>query len=114
MWIDTIKAKIARRKPELGNDSDLMEDLIDESLYDIVSYANADKYNTAWDRVLIQCVLQKYNTMGIEGSISRSASGVSDRYESSDVCASIISRNVPQYLKPSGYIYKSTRFDRPL
>ena len=112
-WIDTIKSKIEHRNKELADNVDLVEDLIEDAFYEIMTYANANKYDKAWDRVLVKLVLEKYNTIGIEGSVSRNSGGTSDTYESSEVTSPTISRNISQFIRPSGYQYSPNRFDMP-
>lgn len=112
-WIDDIQTKITARVPELINDSELLQELIDESFYQIVNYTQANSYKKEWDNVLVECVVRAYNYSGLEGSTERSSGGVRDVYESSDVISNFISKRLKQYIRPIGYSYQSTRFDQP-
>lgn len=112
-WYETVSAKIIRRVPELADKVALVADLVEDALHEIVDYANANSYETKWDRVLIKCVAEKYNTIGVEGSVSRSANGVGDAYESTEPTSQTISRNVAQYVRPSGYVYGELRYSFP-
>ena len=114
-WIERINAKVQRRIPELAEESNhqLLQDLIEEAFTDIINYSRADKYDTSWDNTLVKCVVTLYNYLGTEGSIYRSFNGIRDEYGSSDILSTILARNIPQYIKPTGYKYSNRRFDYP-
>lgn len=114
-WLEKIERKVQRRVPELCNDKnkDLLDDLIEDAFQQIVIHANADAYNKAWDNILVNCVVTLYNYLGNEGSLHRSADGVSDTYDSSNILSQILSRNIPSYVKPAGYTFSATRFNMP-
>lgn len=115
-WIERINAKVQRRVPELAHteNQQLLQDLIDDAFTQIILHSNANEYNMAWDNILVNCVVTLYNYLGMEGSISRWASGIRDEYSSSNILSSILSNNIPPYIRPSGYKYKSTRFEQPI
>lgn len=114
-WLTRITEKISRRIPELNTvDTNLhLNDLIEEAVYQIVSFANANSYSKEWDYVLVECVIRLYNYEGVEGSISRKANGVEDVYESADILAPYLSKNIVPYIRPSGYSYNPNRFELP-
>ena len=114
-WLTRITEKITRRIPELNNaeTNEHINDLIDTAVRTIVTFANANSYNTEWDYLVIECVVRLYNYEGLEGSIERKANGITDIYESSDILASFLSKNIVPYIRPSGYNYAITRFDLP-
>ena len=114
-WLTKITEKVYRRIPELNTvETNLhLNDLIEEALAQIVRFANANKYSTEWDYVLVECVIRLYNYEGVEGSTQRKANGVEDIYESSDILAPYLSRNIVPYIRPSGYVYSANRFDLP-
>ena len=113
-WIDNIKEKVKRKVPNLANENDLLEDLIDDAFHEIIDYANADRYNTAWDRILVECVVIKYNTIGNEGVISRSGNGISDNFGTAVRTSEVIAKSIPQYLKPCGYRFSVSRYNYPV
>lgn len=114
-WLTKITEKVYRRIPELNTvETNLhLNDLIEEALVQIVRFANANKYSTEWDYVLVECVIRLYNYEGVEGSIQRKANGVEDIYESGDILAPYLSKNIVPYIRPSGYVYNANRFDLP-
>lgn len=114
-WLTKITEKVYRRIPELNTvETNLhLNDLIEEALAQIVRFANANKYSTEWDYVLVECVIRLYNYEGVEGSIQRKANGVEDIYESGDILAPYLSKNIVPYIRPSGYVYNDNRFDLP-
>ena len=114
-WLDNIKEMTIRRVPELAGDDNefLLEDLIDDAFQGIMQYTNADSYNTVWDKKLVRCVAMLYNNIGTEGSTSRSSLSVSDSFDNTDVIASFIVANFPQYIKPTGYVYPADRTKYP-
>ncbi len=114
-WIKRINAKVQRRVPDLKLESNqqLLQDLIEDAFTQIIIYSRADKYKKEWDNVLVNCVVVLYNYMGTEGSIYRSFDGIRDEYESSNILSPILSRNITQYIKPSGHKYPDNRFDMP-
>ena len=114
-WLTKITEKVYRRIPELNTvETNLhLNDLIEEALAQIVRFANANSYSTEWDYVLVECVIRLYNYEGVEGSIQRKANGVEDIYESGDILAPYLSKNIVPYIRPSGYVYNTNRFDLP-
>lgn len=112
-WIDDIKSAVIRRIPQLETQSDLIEDLIDDAFRYIVNYSHDDSYSTQYDKVLVRAVAMLFNNIGVEGSMSRNANGISDSYNSTDVLASFVASNVKQYIRPSGYEFSSTRYTYP-
>lgn len=112
-WINNIKMAVGRRVPDLIGDQDLMEDLIDDAFIKIVSYSHADSYDRAWDKRLVRAVAMLYNNIGVEGSLGSSSMGIGDSYDSTDIIASMVAANIPQYVRPSGHVYPSTRFNYP-
>lgn len=114
-WLDDIKEMTIRRVPELAGDDNefLLEDLIDDSFKSIMQYSKANSYNTDWDKILVRCVAMLYNNIGTEGSVSRSSLSVSDSFDDTDVIASFIVANIPQYIKPTGYVYPNDRMKYP-
>ena len=114
-WLERISAKVQRRIPDLSIESNQgwLIDLIEDALSQIVSYARATKYDTAWDNLLVNCVVTLYNYSGMEGSQSRYANGVRDTYGSSDILSDLLTRNITPFIRPSGYKYPENRFDFP-
>ena len=114
-WLTKITEIVNRRIPELNTvETNLhLNDLIEEALVQIVRFANANKYSTEWDYVLVECVIRLYNYEGVEGSIERKANGVDDVYESGDILAPYLSKNIVPYIRPSVYVYNDNRFDLP-
>lgn len=114
-WLQDIEEMVIRRVPELGTDENefLLEDLIDDAFKAIMQYSKADSYHTDWDKTLVRCVAMLYNNVGTEGLISRSALSVSDAFDGTDVIASFIVANIPQYIKPTGYKYPENRMNYP-
>lgn len=114
-WLDNIEEMVIRRVPELGTDENefLMEDLIDDAFKAIMQYTRADSYNTDWDKKLVRCVAMLYNNIGTEGLTSRSSLSVSDSFDDTDVLASFMVANFPQYIKPVGYQYPADRMNYP-
>ena len=114
-WNDDITEKIVRRIPALGetDNEDLCQDLIEDAFRSIMIYSKADSYNKEWDSVLVRCVGMLYNNIGMEGSTSRESLSTTDTFDSTDIIASFIVRNIPQYIRPSGYSFSPTRFDFP-
>lgn len=112
-WITKIKEKILRRVPDLKDNEELLNDLIDDAFTQIILHANANAYDRKWDNILVTCVVTLYNYLGVEGSTHRSANGISDDYESSNILSPILSRNIVSYIKPIGYVFPNTRFDMP-
>jgi hypothetical protein len=114
-WLERISIKVQRRVPDLSaeHNQGWLNDLIEDAFTQIVRYAKADKYDTAWDNLLVSCVVALYNYSGMEGSTSRSADGIRDVYESSNILSQLLSRNITPNIKPSGYKFSPTRFDFP-
>lgn len=112
-WITNIKNKICTRVVELKDKQELLSDLVDDAFHQIMRHSNASAYKREWDNVLVNCVVTLYNYLGVEGSTHRSAGGISDDYESSNILSPILSRNIPTYIKPLGYVFPDTRFDMP-
>lgn len=114
-WYDDISEKVIRRVPALGDEEneDLLQDLVQDAFNEIMSYSNANSYERRWDSTLVKCVAMLYNNIGVEGSLSRSSLSTSDTYDSTDILASFIVRNIPQYIRPIGYKYSDKRFDFP-
>ena len=46
------------------------------------TYCNLDEYDEKLDAIVIQMVIEKYNRIGSEGTISQSGSGASASYDS--------------------------------
>ena len=114
-WKDDITDKITRRVPELGEraNEDLLDDLLDDAFRSIIIYSNANAYKKEWDGILVRCVAMLYNNIGVEGSVGRNSLSTYDSFDSTDIIASFIQRNIPQYIRPVGYKYSDTRFDYP-
>lgn len=114
-WLQDIKDAVIRRVPELGDEDNefLLEDLIDDSFKSIMQYSKANSYNTDWDKTLVRCVAMLYNNIGTEGLVSRSSLSTSDSFEDTDVIAGFIVANIPQYIKPAGYVYPAGRMNYP-
>lgn len=114
-WIDDITDKVVRRIPELGAEAneDLCSDLIEDAFRAIVSYSKANSYNTDWDSILVRSVAMLYNDIGTEGLTARTSLGTTDTYYSTDVISELIQGNIPQYIRPSGYVYSAGRFTYP-
>lgn len=112
-WIDTIKGEVLRRTPQLEGQEMLLEDLVDDAFMCIMNYSKANSFDKAWGKTLVRCVAMLYNNLGVEGSVSRSSSGISDSYNSTDILSSFIACNIPQFIRPSGYVYSSNRYGYP-
>ena len=114
-WLERISLKVQRRVPDLSaeHNQGWLNDLIEDAFTQIVTYAKADKYDTAWDSLLVNCVVALYNYSGMEGSTSRSADGIRDVYESSNILSQLLSRNITPNIKPSGYKFNPNRFNFP-
>lgn len=112
-WSDNIRLAVCRRVPALKDNFDLCNDLIEDAYKNIMLFSNANSYKKEWDAVLVRCVAMLYNNIGTEGSVSRSSIDVSDTYDATDILASFIVANIPQYIKPVGYKYDENRFNLP-
>lgn len=112
-WKTQIKKKIFLKVPELKENNELCETLIEDAFSQIMLHTQAVSYKKDWDNVLVTCVATLFNYLGLEGSIQRSANGISDSYESSNILSSILSRSLPHYIKPVGYVFPNTRFNMP-
>lgn len=114
-WKDDITEKIGRKIPALveTQNEDLCEDLLEDAFRSIMSYSKANVYNKQWDGILVRCVCMLYNNIGMEGSLSRESLSTTDTFDSTDIIASFIQRNIPQYIRPVGYSFNPTRFDLP-
>lgn len=114
-WKDDITEKIIRRVPELDgtNNEDLLDDLIEDAFRSIMIYSSANVYKKEWDSVLVRCVAMLYNNIGLEGSTGRDSLSTRDTFDSTDIIASFIQRNIPQYIRPIGFKYSENRFDYP-
>ena len=112
-WLSTIQKRVTIKIPELNDDQDLLNELITEAFEGIMNHSQARAYNKDWDSTLVKCVVALYNYSVVEGSTHRSANGVTDDYESSDIIAPLLSRNIPHYIRPVGYVLPSSRFNMP-
>ena len=115
-WLEKISGKVKRRIPQIDDYEDgeyLLEDLIEDAVCQIVTYANANAYDKKWDNLLVTCVVTLYNYQGQEGSTSRDANGVKDVYSSSSILSELLAANIAPYIRTSGYVYKTDRFDLP-
>lgn len=112
-WSDTILKRVYIRVPELKESPELAKELIESAFKAIMIHSQATSYKKDWDNTLVNCVVFLYNYLGVEGSTHRSANGITDTYESSHILSTILSRDIPHYIKPSGYSFPSTRFDMP-
>lgn len=112
-WLANIKRKVTLRVVDLNDNEELLTSLITDAFYQIMLHSNASSYKKEWDNILINCVVTLYNYLGVEGSTHRSAGGISDDYESSNILSPILSRSIPTYIKPVGYSFPDTRFDMP-
>lgn len=61
---------------------DLLNTLISMCKEEAYIYCNLPEYNTKLDNIVVSMVIEKYNRIGSEGSISQSASGISATYDS--------------------------------
>lgn len=114
-WKDDITEKIIRRVPELDgtNNEDLIDDLVSDAFRSIMIYSNANEYKKEWDGILVRCVAMLYNNIGLEGSVGRGSLSTQDTFDSTDILASFIQRNIPQYIRPVGFKYNENRFEFP-
>lgn len=112
-WLDNIKEKVIRRIPDLAENNELCEDLIDDAFRSIVKYSQSDYYKVEWDNVLVRCVAMLYNNIGVEGSISRSSLSTSDIYSSTNVIDTYVQGTIQQSIRPLGHIFPDTRFNYP-
>lgn len=114
-WTDDIKEKIGRRIPALveRENDDMCQDLIEDAFRSIMIYSKANQYNKEWDGIVVRCVCMLYNNIGMEGSTSRESLSTTDTFDSTDIIASFIQRNIPQYVRPVGYVFSPTRFNLP-
>ncbi len=115
-WLEKITGKIKRRIPQIDDFEDgefLLEDLIEDAVCQIVSFAHANAYDKKWDNILVNCVVMLFNYEGQEGSTSRDANGVKDVYSSSSILSELLAANIAPYIRTSGYVYSSNRFDLP-
>ena len=115
-WEDKVATKIKNRL-EIDNTDTSQDSLIKEYIYDtfveIINYTNADSFKKEYEPTLISCVVALWRRRGVEGTISRSAGGISEHYDNSVVIAPIIASKIPQIIRPLGHIYPSTRYDFP-
>ena len=66
-WLEKISGKVTRRIPQIDDYEDgefLLEDLIEDAVTQIVSFANANAYDKKWDNLLVTCVVTLYNYQG--------------------------------------------------
>lgn len=114
-WLTQITKKVIHRVPDLAfqKNEQLREDLINDAFTQIMIHSQANSYERQWDNLLVNCVVTLYNYLGTEGSVSRTADGISDSYDSSNILSPLLSRNIAPYLRPAGYVYSKTRFDYP-
>ncbi len=112
-WKDIILKRVYIKVPELKENQDLAQELIESAFSAIMIHSQAISYKKDWDNTLVNCVSILYNYLGVEGSTHRSANGIVDEYESSHILSPILSRDIPHYIKPSGYVFPSSRFDMP-
>lgn len=112
-WLSKIQKRVISRVPELSENQELLNELITEAFEGIMNHSNASSYKQEWDSTLVKCVITLYNYSGVEGSTRRTANGVTDQYESSDIISPILSRNIPHYVKPVGTVLPSSRLKMP-
>lgn len=112
-WKDIILKRVYIKVPELKENQDLAQELIESAFSAIMIHSQATSYKKDWDNTLVNCVSILYNYLGVEGSTRRSANGVVDEYESSHILSTILSRDIPHFIKPVGYVFPNTRFDMP-
>lgn len=114
-WSEKINERVVHRIPELGqeNNVQLRQQLIEDAFSQIMIYTKANSYKREWDYILVNSVVILYNYLGTEGSTTRSVDGIRDEYGTSDILATYLSGNLPQYIRPIGYAYSDSRFDLP-
>ena len=61
---------------------DLLNTLIAICKEEAYIYCNLPEYNEKLDNIVVFMVIEKYNRIGSEGTVSQSASGISATYES--------------------------------
>lgn len=91
---------------------DLIDEYIEQGVYDIVNYANLDSYDKQYDMLLRSYVVIKYNRRGVEGEISHSSNRVSRNY-GGDPIRKLLASSISQNIRPTGYIYPDNRYELP-
>jgi hypothetical protein len=74
------KIKLLLNKDDSADD--LLNTLISICKEEAYVYCNLPEYNNKLDIIVISMVIERYNRIGSEGTISQSASGVSETYDS--------------------------------
>ena len=79
--IDKIKLLLNIKDDDSSQD-ELLTTLIAICKEEAYIYCNLEEYVDKLDFIIIQMVIEKYNRMGSEGTLSQSSSGVSASYDS--------------------------------
>ena len=76
------KIKLLLNVSDIDNLDELILTLITLCKEEAYIYCNLEKYDSKLDIVVTSMVIEKYNRMGSEGTLSQSASGASASYDS--------------------------------
>ena len=76
------KIKLLLNKMNDDSADELLNTLISMCKEEAYIYCNLPAYTTDLDLVIVSMVIEKYNRIGSEGTISQSSSGVSASYDS--------------------------------
>ena len=79
--IDKIKLLLNIKDDDSSQD-ELLTTLIAICKEEAYIYCNLEEYTDKLDFIIIQMVIEKYNRIGSEGTVSQSSSGVSAKYDS--------------------------------
>ena len=79
--IDKIKLLLNIKDDDSSQD-ELLTTLISICKEEAYVYCNLEEYTDKLDFIIIQMVIEKYNRIGSEGTISQSGSGASASYDS--------------------------------
>lgn len=79
--IDKIKLLLNIKDDDSSQD-ELLTTLIAICKEEAYIYCNLEEYVDKLDFIIIQMVIEKYNRIGSEGTVSQSSSGVSANYDS--------------------------------
>lgn len=79
--IDKIKLLLNIKDDDSSQD-ELLTTLIAICKEEAYVYCNLEEYTDKLDFIIIQMVIEKYNRIGSEGTVSQSSSGVSASYDS--------------------------------
>lgn len=78
--LEKIKLLLSRADDDTADE--LLNTLIAMCKEEAYIYCNLPEYDTKLDFIVVSMVIEKYNRMGSEGTLSQSSSGVSAAYDS--------------------------------